>query len=173
MVASGPSLDKNIDELKGLKGKAFIMAADSALRVLLKHDIIPDMFVSVDALKNQKHFEYPGVENIPIFTDGTNNFRTLLKVKAPKFFMNDMNPHVNYFLTKREILLPSFSSGGSVANDGYALAAAMGFQTIILVGQGWRIRITRHIRRNPCAGNGRWMQTNSFMTRRRDIMAER
>lgn len=135
MVASGPSLDKNIDALKGLKGRAFIMAADSALRVLLKHGIVPDMFVSVDAQKNQKHFEYPGVENIPIFTDGTNNYQTLLKIKAPKFFMNDMNPHVNYFLTEREILLPSFSSGGSVANDGYALAAAMSFRTIILVGQ--------------------------------------
>lgn len=135
MVASGPSLDKNIDELKGLKGRAFIMAADSALRVLLKHGIVPDMFVSVDAQKNQKHFEYPGVESIPIFTDGTNNYQTLLKIKAPKFFMNDMNPHVNHFLTKRGILLPSFSSGGSVANDGYALASAMGFETIILVGQ--------------------------------------
>lgn len=135
MVASGPSLDKNIDELKGLKGRAFIMAADSALRVLLKHGIVPDMFVSVDAQKNQKHFEYPGVENIPIFTDGTNNYQTLLKIKAPKFFMNDMNPHVNHFLAKRGILLPNFSSGGSVANDGYALASAMGFETIILVGQ--------------------------------------
>lgn len=135
MVASGPSLDKNIDELKDLKGRAFIMAADSALRVLLKHGIVPDMFVSVDAQKNQKHFEYPGVESIPIFTDGTNNYQTLLKIKAPKFFMNDMNPHVNHFLTKRGILLPSFSSGGSVANDGYALASAMGFETIILVGQ--------------------------------------
>lgn len=135
MVASGPSLDKNIDELRDLKGRAFIMAADSALRVLLKHGIVPDMFVSVDAQKNQKHFEYPGVESIPIFTDGTNNYQTLLKIKAPKFFMNDMNPHVNRFLTKRGILLPSFSSGGSVANDGYALASAMGFETIILVGQ--------------------------------------
>lgn len=135
MVASGPSLDKNIDELKGLKGKAFIMAADSALRVLLRHDIIPDMFVSVDAMKNQKHFEYPGVADIPIFTDASNNYQTLLKVKASKFFMNDMNPHVNRFLTKRGILLPVFGSGGSVANDGYALAAAMGFRTIILVGQ--------------------------------------
>lgn len=136
MVASGPSLDKNVDELRGLKGKAFIMAADSALRVLLKHDIIPDMFVSVDAKKNQKHFEYPGVADIPILTDASNNYQTLLKVRAPKFFMNnDMNPHVNHFLAKRGILIPTFASGGSVANDGYALAAAMGFRTIILVGQ--------------------------------------
>lgn len=135
MVASGPSLDKNIDELKGLKGRAFIMAADSALRVLLKHGIVPDMFVSIDAQKNQKHFEYPGVENIPIFTEGTNNYQTLLKIRASKFFMNDLNPHVNHFLTKRGILLPCFSQGGSVANVGYALASAMSFQTIILVGQ--------------------------------------
>lgn len=162
MVASGPSLDKNIEELKGLKGKAFIMAADSALRVLLKHDIIPDMFVSVDAQKNQKHFEYPGVADIPIFTDGTNNYQTLLKIRAPKFFMNDMNPHVNHFLTERGILVPSFTSGGSVANDGYALASAMGFQTIILVGQD--LAYTDNKTHSQESVRGEWkMDANDFI----------
>lgn len=162
MVASGPSLDKNIDELKGLKGKAFIMAADSALRVLLKHDIIPDMFVSVDAMKNQKHFEYPGVADIPIFTDASNNYQTLLKVRALKFFMNDMNPHVNRFLSKRGILLPVFGSGGSVANDGYALASAMGFRTIILVGQD--LAYTDNKTHSQESVRGEWkMDVNEFI----------
>lgn len=162
MVASGPSLDKNIDELKGLKGKAFIMAADSALRVLLKHGIIPDMFVSVDAQKNQRHFEYPGVADIPLFTDGTNNYQTMLKIHAPKFFMNDMNPHVNHFLTKRGILVPTFSSGGSVANDGYALAAAMGFKTIILVGQD--LAYTDNKTHSQESVRGEWkMDANEFI----------
>ncbi|MCM1538834.1 MAG: DUF115 domain-containing protein [bacterium] len=135
MVSSGPSLDKNIEYLKGLKGKAFMMAADSAVRVLLKHDIIPDMFVSIDAVKNQNHFLDPRVADIPFLTEATSNYNTLLKVRAPKFFFNDMNPHVNQFLTEHEILLPYFTSGGSVANTGYALATSMGFHTIILVGQ--------------------------------------
>lgn len=162
MVASGPSLDKNIDELKGLKGRAFIMAADSALRVLLKHEIIPDMFVSVDAMKNQKHFEYPGVADIPIFTDASNNYQTLLKIRAAKFFMNDMNPHVNRFLTKKEILVPTFASGGSVANDGYALAAAMGFKTIILVGQD--LAYTDNKTHSQESVRGEWkMDANEFI----------
>ncbi|MCM1103220.1 MAG: DUF115 domain-containing protein [Clostridium sp.] len=162
MVASGPSLDKNIDELKGLKGKAFIMAADSALRVLLKHGIIPDMFVSVDAQKNQRHFEYPGVEDIPIFTDATNNYQTLLKIHAPKFFMNDMNPHVNHFLAERGILIPTFGTGGSVANDGYALASAMGFKTIILVGQD--LAYTDNKTHSQESVRGEWkMDANEFI----------
>lgn len=162
MVASGPSLDKNVDELKGLKGKAFIMAADSALRVLLKHDIVPDMFVSVDAQKNQKHFEYPGVADIPIFTDASNNYQTLLKIHAQKYFMNDMNPHVNQFLTKKGILVPTFSSGGSVANDGYALAAAMGFKTIILVGQD--LAYTDNKTHSQESVRGEWkMDANEFI----------
>lgn len=135
MVSSGPSLDKNIEHLKGLKGKAFMMAADSALRVLLRHDIIPDMFVSIDAIKDQRHFLDPRVADIPLLTEATHNYETFLKVRAPKYFFNDMNPHVNAFLTEREILLPYFTSGGSVANTGYALATSMGFHTIILVGQ--------------------------------------
>ncbi len=135
LVASGPSLDKNISCLKGLKGRAFMIAADSAVRVLLRHGIVPDMFVSADAKKNQKHFEEPGIDRIPMLTEISCNYRTLDKIKAPMFFCNDLNAHVNYFLKARGILLPYFATGGSVAHDGYALASSMDFQTIILVGQ--------------------------------------
>lgn len=135
VVSSGPSLDKNIEYLKNLKGKAFVLAVDSAIRVLLKHDIIPDMFVSIDAIKNQKHFEDPRIADIPILTEASANYRTISKVKTDKYFFNDLNAHVNQFLTENHILLPYLSSGGSVANSAYALGSSMGFKTIILAGQ--------------------------------------
>lgn len=48
IVASGPSLSKNIHELKNIKDRALIIAADSALAPLMAVGIKPHMIVSVD-----------------------------------------------------------------------------------------------------------------------------
>ena len=48
IVAAGPSLNKNIKELKRAKGKAFIIAVDTAIKPLASEKIIPDMFAIVD-----------------------------------------------------------------------------------------------------------------------------
>ncbi len=48
IVAAGPSLDKNIREIRRAVGKAVIIAADTVLPVLLKHDITPDFITSID-----------------------------------------------------------------------------------------------------------------------------
>jgi len=48
IIAAGPSLDRNIREIKKAKGKAIIIAADTALPSLLNHDIVPDFVTSID-----------------------------------------------------------------------------------------------------------------------------
>ncbi len=48
IVASGPSLMKNIDKLKTLKDKALIIAADSVLGTLGEYGIKPDIVCGVD-----------------------------------------------------------------------------------------------------------------------------
>ena len=48
IVAAGPSLDKNIDQIKKAMGKAVIICVDSALPALLAKDIIPDFVTSID-----------------------------------------------------------------------------------------------------------------------------
>ena len=61
LIAAGPSLQKNVMELKKAKGHAVLIAADSALKSLLENGVIPDFVVSVDpqALTSQK---YEGVD---------------------------------------------------------------------------------------------------------------
>ena len=68
VVAAGPSLNKNIKELKRAKGKAFIIAVDTALKPLLREGIIPDMFFIVDAMKPLDLVDMNGVEQIPMVT---------------------------------------------------------------------------------------------------------
>ncbi len=48
VVASGPSLNVAIEDIKATQGKAIIIAADSALSILKTNGIIPDYVCSVD-----------------------------------------------------------------------------------------------------------------------------
>jgi hypothetical protein len=64
LIAAGPSLDKNIEKLKQIKDNVFIMAVDTALNTVLKHDIIPDMTISVDGHKPLVLFEDERIKNI-------------------------------------------------------------------------------------------------------------
>ena len=50
IVSTGPSLDKNIDELADVTDKAVIISADSALKSLLKHNISPHAVVSLERI---------------------------------------------------------------------------------------------------------------------------
>jgi hypothetical protein len=48
LVAAGPSLSKNIDYLKTMKGRALLVAVDSAVGPMAQRGISPDMVASVD-----------------------------------------------------------------------------------------------------------------------------
>jgi len=135
VVAAGPSLDKNILELKKAKGKAFIIAVDTALRPLLRNGIKPDIFISIDGKKVSSHFSEQETAEIPMVCYLLSHSEVLKKHTAPKFFVNDLNFHIQNFLSKKEKVLPVISSGGSVANDAFSIAQALGFETIIMVGQ--------------------------------------
>ena len=48
IVSTGPSLDKNVRELKDATGKCVMISADSALKILLKHGIVPHAASSLE-----------------------------------------------------------------------------------------------------------------------------
>ncbi|MCM2284567.1 MAG: DUF115 domain-containing protein [Desulfobacula sp.] len=48
IVAAGPSLDKNIDQIAKAMGKAVIISVDTALPGLLKHGVKPDFITAID-----------------------------------------------------------------------------------------------------------------------------
>lgn len=135
LVASGPSLSKNIQELKRVKDYGFLVAADSALPALLKEDIIPDMFITLDSKKSSRHTDDLRARDIACFCELESTYYILFRQRGDLFFMNDMNPYINTFCEQNGIAIPSFSTGGSVANSACAVMISMGFDTIILVGQ--------------------------------------
>lgn len=135
IVAAGPSLDKNIMQLQKAKGKAFIIAVDSALRPLVRNHIIPDICISIDGKKKTAHFDDEETRDIPLICYLNSHREILSRHRAEKFFLNDLNHHVQHFFSQNNMVLPIVTSGGSVANDAFSVLQMLGFTTIILIGQ--------------------------------------
>lgn len=135
LVAAGPSLDKNVGELKKAKGKAFLMVVDTALNTVLEHGIIPDMTISVDSRKPLTLFKHKEYENIPIALSMNSNKEVVKKNHAKHFYEIDEQSYLKKVieeLGKDTVQLPS---GGSVANNALSLLHEMKFEILILVGQ--------------------------------------
>jgi hypothetical protein len=58
IIAAGPSLDNNIEQLKGWKENVWLLAVDTSLRILRQHEIEPHIVVTKDPTDlNKAHFE--------------------------------------------------------------------------------------------------------------------
>lgn len=135
LVAAGPSLDKNIHELKKAKNHAFILAVDTAVGPLVRNGIMPDAFVTIDPHKDLELIEAPGAEKIPVIAPGTARPALIEHQEGKKIFYYDSYAIPAHIYLINGKLMPSASSGGSVACSGFSVLFRMGFQTIILVGQ--------------------------------------
>jgi len=61
LIAAGPSLAKNVHDLKMAKGRAVLISVDTVLGYLLARGIIPDFVVSVDP-QDETYTKYHGVD---------------------------------------------------------------------------------------------------------------
>lgn len=134
IVSAGPSLDKNIDDLKKAEGKAFILATDSAVNTLLDHDIAFDAMITIDTLKNPAHISRPECQKIPLFCDFASNYMILKFHQGKKIWVRPTG-YLTALYEKFGYALEEINLGGCVANAAFSICNAMGFKTIILVGQ--------------------------------------
>ncbi|WP_026672369.1 motility associated factor glycosyltransferase family protein [Alkalihalobacterium bogoriense] len=139
-VASGPSLDKNVDLLHQVKDKALIFCADSAYEKLLKKGIISDV-TSV--------MERPKIIYNYFFKDKTHLYdeKTCLLsqvVAYPKIFQE--YPGTKVVCSKKELrfeqlasehipTLNNFPNGLSCAHLSFATAILLGCNPIVMIGQ--------------------------------------
>ena len=135
VVAAGPSLNKNIRELKKAKGKAFIIAVDTAIKPLLDAGIIPDMFAIVDGKKPLSLVEREEAKKIPLVTTLNAASDILDYHTGMKFFFNEGFTFADTILLRTTRQWGGLESGGSVANNAFSLLHKIGLERIILVGQ--------------------------------------
>ena len=139
IVSAGPSLDKNIDLLKEVEGKALILATDAALGGLLKRGIRPDAVFSIERVEvyecffKNRSFEIP--EDIvfvappliqpEVFEEFKNN-RKIVCYRAYEPINIMIDKHVD------KGLIPM---GSSVAHLACGFALEVGANPIVFIGQ--------------------------------------
>ena len=135
LVSAGPSLDKNIDQLREIQDCVFILAVDTALNTVLNHEIIPDMTISIDGHKTVELFKNPKTKEIPIALSSRSNKEIIPFISQKRFYelsSKELLAKLFHNIGKEVVELPT---GGSVANNACALLQRMGFQIIIFMGQ--------------------------------------
>lgn len=134
IVAAGPSLDKNIDELKRAEGKAFILATDTSVKYLLKHDINFDAIITIDAKKAIGHFKDERCHNIPLFCVIEARNQMMEMHKGRKIWFRG-SVYMYGLYNKFNRFFPSYNSGGSVSTAAFSVCLSMNFKNIVFIGQ--------------------------------------
>ena len=135
IVSTGPSLDKNILELKNALDSAVVIAADSALKILHKHDITPHAAVSLERIMHVATMfgELPDDYKEKIWLAATPVIRKEAydAWSGPTFMIYRAFAHFDWINMPKGTLLV----GPSCSNMAFKVLEAMGCDPIILVGQ--------------------------------------
>lgn len=137
IVSSGPSLDRNISDLKKADGRAFIIGLDSSLKALVREKIHFQLAVSVDPRKPEYVFSDDRVYDYPYVLSSYSAPFLAERIRGRLFFDSSYGSGTFHSILKQETgrELGMMHSGGSVATNAFWLAVELGFRKIILVGQ--------------------------------------
>ncbi len=135
VVSAGPSLDKNIEELRRAEGKAFIMATDTAVRHLLEKGIAFDCMVTVDPKKPAYYMNLPECRQIPLICGLEANNEILDYHQGQKIWFRDSGNYLFNLYEKYKKVFQMPSTGGSVATSALSICVALHFHKVVLIGQ--------------------------------------
>ena len=136
IVSAGPSLDKNVQELKNAEGKSLIIVVDAALRTVQKAGVHPDIVCTIDPEPPDRFFEGLDLDDMVWCCERLTRPWILehygKRVYYYGFFEKRWNDMLEETLNYK---FPGLVSGGSVTSIAFSLACYLGFRKIILVGQ--------------------------------------
>ena len=136
VIAAGPSLDKNVHQLKGVENNFLLIAVDTAYRTLQHHGIEPHIVVSTDPTElNLKHFEglTPAPETILAF-DPEVYHAIPAQWSGPRRFLNLEKTILARWLEISAGPFGFLPKGSSVGHTAFFLAREMGADPIIFIG---------------------------------------
>ncbi|MBC9784449.1 motility associated factor glycosyltransferase family protein [Heliobacterium chlorum] len=140
IVAAGPSLEKNIDQLAEFAVRGVIIATSPTLRALLQRGIRPNFVVIIDGdPANLNYFKDLPNDEVPLVFDATTYPFILQSYRGGGkhfvLFGADKKPVYNVLETHVDITQSIVNVGGSVANMGLNLAYQLGCNPIVFAGQ--------------------------------------
>lgn len=135
IVAAGPSLDKNIELLKGRSDESIVLATGTVFRKLMRLGIIPDYVMITDANERiiWQLFNQFGNEQVPLLVLSSAYYRLCAEYSGPKYiiFQKDFAPAEEYAAKHGRIL---FETGGSVSTAALDVCIRLKAGRIIFLG---------------------------------------
>ncbi|ECQ5996259.1 motility associated factor glycosyltransferase family protein [Campylobacter jejuni] len=135
VVSAGPSLAKQLPLLKAYQDKAVIFCADGALSILEKEGIVPDYVTNLD------YSDWP----IKFFQNKENLKQSIIALECATHpnVARSLNAENCMIILRNKALYQRFNlndfgyidTGTHVSHFSYALALALGFKNIIMIGQ--------------------------------------
>lgn len=140
IIANGPSLDKNIHELKRIQEKGLIISTESAIVPLLRNKIKPDILTIIERTKytylyHFENVEYPadmallclGLVDKQVFPAFPGQIIPIFRNREA------INQWINKFLGDGSAL----DAGSNVSHLAFEIAVLLGADPIVFVGQDY------------------------------------
>ncbi|MBU5591098.1 DUF115 domain-containing protein [Clostridium sp. MSJ-4] len=144
IVSAGPSLEKNIHNLRNLKDNAIIICGNRTLKPLMESGITPHFMCAVDCndllYEMTSDYLYKGV---PLVFTETTNPKLVEAQEGPKLFFKYgvVDTNIENVFGKT---IGSLYSGGSVAHSSIDFAKYLGCTSIIFIGQDLAYTENKH-----------------------------
>lgn len=138
IVSGGPSLNKQLNDLKKYEHQFLIIAAGSTINTLITNNISPDYVVSIDGgIHNYNHFKDLEVQNLNLIYSLNNHFKIAEKPFKSKYaFITNNEIQIQKYLKKYyDVEIPLLTSGSSVAVLALYIASYISSGPIALIGQ--------------------------------------
>jgi hypothetical protein len=133
VIATGPSLRKNMHLLKGVYDRALLISVDASLKVLMEEGIKPHLVTSIERLPAIARLvaNIPGLEDVYYTPCDLVVPEALAAYRGPKIMTMRNYSYYNWLgMDKGQLFL-----GPSTANLAFKIAEVLGCNPIILVGQ--------------------------------------
>jgi len=138
IIATGPSLSKQLSLLKDIQDKAVLISVDASLPILMQWDIKPDIAISIERVEATAKF-YKNLSNdfqkdIIFSISAIANQKLINSIKngTLQLSMRSTGTHYKFFEFNKWGYV---GEGMSSANLAYELASKIGYKTIVLIGQ--------------------------------------
>ena len=135
IVSPGPSLDRNIDQIKLFKGRALIVAPAQSALALTAAGVIPDIVVIADPNEMQYLLDRVPMDQVTALVLGVTCHPVLYKQYAGKIITFNANLGLDAWISDIFKDTTTLPAGGSVSTDALCMGVFLKCSPIIIVGQ--------------------------------------
>ncbi|MCK5460055.1 motility associated factor glycosyltransferase family protein, partial [Candidatus Parcubacteria bacterium] len=171
IISAGPSLDKNIENLKPYRDKIIVFCVGTALKTVLKHDIIPD-FVTIIDYSSTTESQVKGIDlsETNLILDIT-AYSGLYKLKTKNTFnyYPDVVEPAKWLAEKFDIPIHGYRTMGTVSICSLFSARLLGCKQIILIGQDLAYTDGQCYSKESIYGNYKLQEEKIIITDEEDI----